>query len=80
MAGEWDLLVAGVLSEHAFLVRCWTAPIILNFSPIYSIVYTKVGIHSDGFLARGTAPDKDIPKDVAGAMWYEVLGILVEHS
>jgi len=53
---------------------------LIALGPIYSIVYTKVGIHPDGFLARGTAPDKDIPKDVAGAMWYEVLGILVEHS
>lgn len=43
--------------------------------PIYSFVYTEVGIHPDGFLARGTAPDPDIPKDVAGAKWYEVSGI-----
>ena len=35
--------------------------------PVYSVVYTEVGIHPDGFLARGTAPDPDIPKDVAGA-------------
>ena len=32
--------------------------------PIYSFVYTEVGIHPDGALARGTAPDPDIPKDV----------------
>ena len=43
--------------------------------PIYSFVYTEVGIHPDWFLARGTAPDPDIPKDVAGAKWYEVPGI-----
>lgn len=43
--------------------------------PIYSAVYTEVGIHPDGFIARGTAPDPDIPKGVAGAEWYEVPGI-----
>jgi len=43
--------------------------------PIYSAVYTEVGIHPDGFLARGTAPDPDIPKGVSGARWYEVPGI-----
>jgi len=43
--------------------------------PIYSFVYTEVGIHPDGFLARGTASDPDIPMDVAGANWYEVPGI-----
>ena len=43
--------------------------------PIYSFVYTEVGIHPDGALARGTAPDPDIPKDVANAKWYEVPGI-----
>ena len=43
--------------------------------PIYSVVYTEVGIHPDGVLARGTTPDPDIPKNVAGAKWYEVPGI-----
>ena len=43
--------------------------------PIYSAVYIEVGIHPEGFLARGTAPDPDIPKGVAGAEWYEVPGI-----
>jgi len=43
--------------------------------PIYSVVYTEVGIHPDGFFARTTAPDPDIPKDVAGARWYDVPGI-----
>ncbi len=43
--------------------------------PIYSFVYTEVGIHPDGTLARGTAPDPDIPKDVAGAQWYEIPGV-----
>jgi hypothetical protein len=40
--------------------------------PIYSAVYTEVGIHPDGFIARGTAPDPDIRKGVEGAKWYEV--------
>jgi len=46
-----------------------------TLGPIYSFVYTEVGIHPDGALARGTAPDPDIPKDVVGAQWYEVPGI-----
>jgi len=48
---------------------------LVALGPIYSFVYTEVGIHPDGFLARGTAPDPDIPKDLAGAKWYEVPGI-----
>ncbi|MBA4384552.1 MAG: hypothetical protein C0410_07430 [Anaerolinea sp.] len=48
---------------------------LVALGPIYSFVYTEVGIHPDGFLARGTAPDPDIPKDVAGANWYEVPGV-----
>ncbi|OJX47103.1 MAG: hypothetical protein BGO78_16610 [Chloroflexi bacterium 44-23] len=48
---------------------------LVTLGPIYSFVYTEVGIHPDGFLARGTANDPDIPKDVAGAKWYEVPGI-----
>jgi hypothetical protein len=43
--------------------------------PIYSFVYTEVGIHPDGILARGTTPDSDIPRDVVGAKWYEMPGI-----
>ena len=43
--------------------------------PVYSFVYTEVGIHPDGFLARGTASDPDIPKDVAGVKWYDIPGI-----
>jgi hypothetical protein len=46
-----------------------------TLGPIYSFVYTEVGIHPDGALARGTAPDPDIPKDVVGAQWYEIPGI-----
>lgn len=43
--------------------------------PIYSFVYTEVGIHPDGFLARGTAADPDIPQEVADAHWSAVPGI-----
>ena len=43
--------------------------------PIYSFVYTEVGLHPDGFLAQGTAADPDIPKGVADAHWSEVPGI-----
>ena len=31
--------------------------------PIYSVVYTSVGINPEGSLAKVTAPDSDIPKD-----------------
>lgn len=48
---------------------------LVALGPIYSFVYTEIGIHPDGFLARGTAQDPGIPKDVAGAKWYEVPGI-----
>lgn len=43
--------------------------------PIYSVVYTNVAVHPDGFLARVTAPDPDIPRNHAGAKWFEVPGI-----
>jgi hypothetical protein len=43
--------------------------------PIYSFIYTEVGLHPDGFLARGTAADSDIPAGVADAHWSEVPGI-----
>jgi len=43
--------------------------------PIYSFAYTEVGIHPDGFLARGTAADADIPAGVVDAHWSEVPGI-----
>jgi hypothetical protein len=52
------------------------------FGPVYSIVYTSVGVNPDGFLAKVTAPDPDIPKNVVGARWNEVPGIwwsVVEH-
>jgi hypothetical protein len=38
---------------------------------IYSVVYTDVAIHPNGYLAKVTAPDTDIPKGVANASWIE---------
>jgi hypothetical protein len=43
--------------------------------PIYSVVYTDVAIHPNGFLAKVTAPDPDILKGAANASWIEVPGI-----
>lgn len=43
--------------------------------PVYSVVYTDVAIHPEGFLAKVTAPDPDIPKGVENASWGEVPGI-----
>lgn len=43
--------------------------------PVYSLNYTWVATHPDGFLAKVTAPDPDIPRNVAGARWYEIPGI-----
>lgn len=43
--------------------------------PIYSLDYTWVATHPDGFLAKVTAPDPDIPQNVAGASWYKIPGI-----
>ena len=43
--------------------------------PIYSLDYTWVATHPDGFLAKVTAPDPDIPQYIAGASWYELPGI-----
>jgi hypothetical protein len=43
--------------------------------PIYSVVYTEVAIHPQGFLAKVTAPDPDIHKGVENASWFEVPGI-----
>jgi len=40
--------------------------------PIYSLVYTTVAVNPDSTLAKGTAPDPDIARDVAGAAWYEI--------
>src|SRR3972149_7110745 len=46
-----------------------------TLGPIYSFVYTEVGLRPAGVPARGTAADADIPKGVADAQWSEVPGI-----
>lgn len=48
---------------------------LVTIGPIYSVVYTDVAIQPDGFLAKVTAPDPDIPKGVEKASWKEVPGI-----
>lgn len=40
--------------------------------PLYSVIYTEVGIHPDGFIAKVTASDPDIPKGVENASWDKV--------
>lgn len=46
-----------------------------TLGPIYSVVYTVVAINPESTLAKVTASDPDIPKEVEGAKWYEVPGI-----
>lgn len=41
-------------------------------APVYSIVYTDVGVHPDGFLARVSENDGNIPKGVENTIWYDV--------
>jgi hypothetical protein len=43
--------------------------------PVYSIVYTEVGVHPNGWLAKGVASDADIPKGVQDSAWLEIPGI-----
>jgi hypothetical protein len=40
--------------------------------PLYSVVYTEVAVHPDGFLASITANDPDIATGVEGADWTEI--------
>ena len=40
--------------------------------PIYSVVYSEIAIHPDGFLAGVTVPDPDIPQSVGLNGWAEV--------
>jgi hypothetical protein len=50
--------------------------------PIYSVIYTITAVNPDGFIARITAPDPDIPTHVGGSVWYKIPGIwwnIVEH-
>lgn len=54
----------------------WGTMLFLAFlGPVYSLVYTEVGVHPDGWIARGVASDADIPKGVENAPWYELPGI-----
>lgn len=41
-------------------------------TPFYSVLYTWVGVHPDGFVARMTARDASIPKDVKDAGWDRI--------
>ena len=41
-------------------------------APVYSIVYTEVGLHPTGFLARMSENDGNIPKGVESTPWYDV--------
>ena len=43
-----------------------------TIGPIYSMVYTDVALHPNGFLAKVTAPDPDIPSRVQNASWLNV--------
>ena len=55
---------------------------LVMLGPVYSVVYTITAVNPNGFLARITAPDPDIPKNVAGSGWYKIPGIwwnIVEH-
>ncbi len=38
---------------------------------IYSVVYTDVALHPNGFMAKVTAPDPDIPKGIQSASWLD---------
>lgn len=40
--------------------------------PFYSVLYTHVGLHPDGFLAKVTAKDANIPKNVQDTPWYRI--------
>lgn len=47
----------------------------LAAGPLYSAVYTYVGMRPESTLARHTQPDSNIPTGVAGAQWSEAPGI-----
>jgi len=51
---------------------------LVALGPIYSAVYTEVGIHPDGFIAHVTAQDPDIPRvrpALGGTKYQEYGGI-----
>lgn len=53
--------------------RCGTGMIgsLFALGPFYATLYTHVAMHPEGFLAKVTAPDRDMPKNVSDARWYE---------
>lgn len=53
--------------------RCGTGLIgsLFVLGPFYATLYTHVAIHPDGFLAKVTAPDPDMPRLVSGARWFK---------
>lgn len=54
--------------------RCGTGMIgsLFALGPFYATLYTHVAIHPDGFLAKVTAPDPDMPKNVSKAILFDV--------
>jgi hypothetical protein len=57
--------------------RCGTGKLVffVAVTPFYSALYTYVGIHPDGFLAKVTMRDSNIPTGVADAGIAEVPAI-----
>ncbi len=51
-------------------------------APVYSAIYTDIGLHPGGFLDRVSQDDANIPTGVAGTPWYRVPDVwwdVVEH-
>jgi hypothetical protein len=45
MTRQGYLLMARILLEHAFLVRCWFPPIILNFSHFCCLIFPRLYVY-----------------------------------
>ena len=43
--------------------------------PIYSVVYTEVGVNPNGWFSKGVASDVDIPTGVENSSFYEIPGV-----
>lgn len=41
-------------------------------APVYSVVYTNIGLHPGGFLDRVSEDDRNIPTNVENTPWYDV--------
>jgi hypothetical protein len=54
-------------------VRCGTGMIgsLFALGPFYVALCTHVALNPQGFLAKVTALDPDMPKNVSEAKWYE---------